>query len=150
MPTFSLDPFLTELKGYLSATVWPEITKVYDAERVTRIPWKDIELPSAVIITNKLIGVRGEYGTNRLTFRIPADIYYVDHTLGNADTLRGKLEDLVNALWATNVLTEARPEDCLGMEWSDDLPANQILVSADRPQRAGMATIPFLISKGRM
>lgn len=138
------EAFIADVRANI-ATVWPEVkvNGIWDAEHVDRIAWLDLGLPYAVM----LISPAAQYPLTMdgLTVTIDLQVYYVALSAGKSVSLRGKLVALVNALWPSDPLTEGQIVEVGNQDWSDDMPANQILRAGNQPARAGMVSFTCLV-----
>lgn len=154
MAAFTLTDFLNDVKLEVAAAV-PEVLPttgggVIDAEHQSTVAWASLKLPIAVVIANRF--QPGRMGVANLSYEFAVEIYLVRQAVGKADTLRGKLEDLINHFWPDDPLAARGHGQRIRMgEWryDDDLYPNTVLRGANRAQRAGLVELICVAGKRR-
>ena len=135
-------PFIADLRAQVAAA-WPEVTAIWDAEHAERVAWLDLELPYAVILIPDMPRSPGR-GMDASLFEPWVFIYYVAETQGKATELRGKLSELVDHLHPVDPLSAGQVLDIGKPSWGDELAPNQVFLSANRNQRAGVVPVRCL------
>ena len=132
------EPFIAELR-LLVKTTWPEVSAVYDLERVERQEWDGLELPYAVIRTSDWpeAPVRP---MARMVHEGQVTVTYVDTWAGNVDGLRAKMSAIENAVLNT-LFAHATLMKVANNGWSDAVYPNLELTRRKSPQRAGELAI---------
>jgi hypothetical protein len=149
--SFSLTTFINDVKLEVAAAL-PDVIPagetgggVIDAEHESRIAWAKLKLPIAVVVCNRFTPPMGNSrGVNTLAFEFPVRIYYVRLCAARADSVRLKLEDLLNHFWPVDPLrTRGHGQRVRMGEWGYDesLPCNIPLRDANRAQWGGMVEL---------
>ena len=142
-----LETLYDALRTVVAAT-WPDVDPdgIFEADHLDMIPWQDLTPPYAVLAIGSMPQDTATGPADGLCYLPVVDIFYVATVSGPRSAIRAKLEALRDALWY-GPLALGQVRSLPSMDWSADLPANQVLAAKGMSQRAGRLQVGILVGE---